>query len=107
MHINTPDLLQNGSPRWLPRGPPDPSSIYSTRQVGRLLRPALPRALELKACASMSAPACEGCGDEEAVFSIDARSISGYPAAAGSHRAEGWPGSFSGCTPPRATGRPG
>src|SRR5260370_36047605 len=64
MHINTPDLLQNGSPRWLPRGPPDPSSIYSTRQVGRLLRPALPRALELKACASMSVPECAGCGDE-------------------------------------------
>src|SRR5215204_1267512 len=27
---------------------------------GRLLRPALPRAVQLKACASMSAPACEG-----------------------------------------------
>src|SRR6476469_7475886 len=38
-------------------------SIYSTRQVGRLLRQALPRGLELKAYASMSAPACAGCGD--------------------------------------------
>jgi len=38
-------------------------SACLTRQVG-LLRPALPRALELKACASMSAPACDGCGDE-------------------------------------------
>ena len=38
-------------------------SACLTRQVG-LLRPALPRAPELKACASMSAPACDGCGDE-------------------------------------------
>jgi hypothetical protein len=40
------------------------SSAYSISQVGRLLQPAFPRALELKACASMSAPVCAGCGDE-------------------------------------------
>jgi superfamily I DNA/RNA helicase len=39
-------------------------SACSTRQVGRLLQPALPRAVQLEACASTSAPACEGCGDE-------------------------------------------
>jgi hypothetical protein len=85
-------------------------------------RPALPRALELKACASMSAPACVRCGAERralarlsqldhvhgrrvaATTGISARlraSTSGYPVAAGSHRT----GSFSGCTPPRAIGR--
>ena len=54
----------------------EPGTIVEEMQPGymlkdRLLRPALPRALELKACASMSAPACAGCGDSDGSRSED------------------------------------